>query len=100
MHKKMRPYNVVSFLPAIFKDFWNIVRPDELAMLVGNINPPQIPSPYQSPNISAVQQKKRQFTAISEQNQDKIIQLCRELARNYNTLVIHAEFKPVIGDLD
>ena len=92
--------SLVSFLPAIFKEFWNNVRPDELAMLVGNINPPQIPSPYQSPSISAVQQKKRQFTAMSHQNQEKIVQLCRELARNYNTLVMHAEFKSIIGDLD
>ena len=92
--------SLVSFLPAIFKDFWNTVRPDELAMIVGNINSPQIPSPYNSPSLSAVQQKKRQFTATAEQNQEKIIQLCRELARNYNTLVIHAEFKPVIGELD
>lgn len=25
--------SLVSFLPAIFKDFWNTVRPDELAMI-------------------------------------------------------------------
>ncbi len=92
--------SLISYLPAIFKEFWNVVRPDELAMLVGQINPPQISSPYNSPTLSAVQQKKRQFSAMSEENQEKIIQLCRELVQNYQQLAIHAEFKPLIGELD
>lgn len=92
--------SLLVFLPVIFKDFWNVVRPDELAMIVGVLNTPSVPSPYHSPSLSTVQQKKRQFLALSEESQDKILDLCRELVHNHNALQVHQEFKALVGALD
>lgn len=92
--------SLLVFLPVIFKDFWNMIRPDELAMIVGILNTPSVPSPYHSPSLSTVQQKKRQFLALSEESQDKILDLCRELVHNHNGLQVHQEFKALAGELD
>lgn len=92
--------SLVTYLPAIFKDFWNVVRPDELAMIVGMLTPPTISSPYHSPSLSSVQQKKRQFLALSESTQNKILDLSRELSHNHNQLQVHQEFKSIVGNLD
>jgi hypothetical protein len=92
--------SLLVFLPAIFKDFWNVVRPDELAMIVSVLNIPSVPSPYHSPSLSTVQQKKRQFLALSEESQGKILDLCRELVHNHNALQVHQEFKALVGALD
>lgn len=35
---------LLVFLPAFFKDFWSYVSPNELALLVGTLKVPQLPS--------------------------------------------------------
>ena len=92
--------SLIVYLPAIFRDFWNVVRPDELAMIAGVLSSPAIQSPYHSPSLSTVQHKKRQFSALSAASQAKILGLCRELAHSYNSLQVHPEFKALVGELD
>lgn len=91
--------NLLSFLPSIFKNFWNVVRPDELANIAGLLSVPHIPSPYHNPTVSAVQAKKRQFLALGIAEQQQIIGFCQQLKHNYD-LVFHLEFQSVIVDLD
>src|SRR5690606_30912899 len=38
--------SLLSFLPSIFKNFWNTVRPDELANIAGLVDVPKVQSPY------------------------------------------------------
>lgn len=91
---------LLTYLPAIFKNFWGEVKADDLAMLVGTFKAPELPSPNSPPSLSAVQFKKRQFIALDDNSKDKIISFCRELANSFNKLQIHYEFKQIIGDLD
>lgn len=91
--------NLSSFLPAIFKDFWNTVRPDELATIAGLLTPPKIPSPFPSLSNAAVQSKKRQFLALSTADQQQILQFCILLKKDFD-LRVHLEFQPLIGELD
>ena len=90
---------LLSFLPAIFKDFWNKVRPDELALLAGNLSTPVIPSPYHSPSSQAVMAKKRQFLQLAIVDQQQIKRFCLEIKRNY-PLDMHPEFAPIITEGD
>jgi len=90
---------LLSFLPSIFKNFWNTVRPDELANIAGLLNTPNVSSPYHNPTSSAVQAKKRQFQALAEAEQQQVIDFCRELKKDYD-LNLHLEFQPIIGALD
>lgn len=91
--------NLLSFLPSIFKNFWNTVRPDELANIAGLLDVPQVPSPYHNPSITAVRTKKRQFLILEESEQQKIIGFCQQLKQQYD-LHPHLEFQPIIGALD
>lgn len=91
--------NLLSFLPSIFKNFWNTVRPDELANIAGLLDVPQVPSPYHNPSITAVRTKKRQFLILEKSEQQKIIGFCQQLKQQYD-LHLHLEFQPIIGALD
>lgn len=90
---------LLSFLPSIFKNFWNTVRPDELANIAGLLHIPNVSSPYHNPSSSAVQAKKRQFQALAEAEQQQIIGFCRQLKKDYD-LNLHLEFQLIIGALD
>lgn len=90
---------LLSFLPSIFKNFWNTVRPDELANIAGLLEAPNISSPYHNPSLSAVQSKKRQFQYLKPEEQQQILQFCYLLKQDFN-LDIHLEFQPLIGALD
>ncbi|AUX85696.1 hypothetical protein HYG93_09245 [Acinetobacter sp. SwsAc6] len=91
--------NLLSFLPSIFKNFWNTVRPDELVNIVGLLDVPQVSSPFHNPSIAAVRTKKRQFLILEESEQQKIIGFCQQLKQQYD-LHLHLEFQPIIGALD
>ena len=91
--------NLLSFLPSIFKNFWNTVRPDELVNIVGLLDVPQVPSPFHNPSIAAVRTKKRQFLILEECEKQKIIGFCQQLKQQYD-LHLHLEFQPIIGALD
>ncbi|MHA3116585.1 hypothetical protein E0H86_11805 [Acinetobacter sp. ANC 4635] len=91
--------NLLSFLPSIFKNFWNTVRPDELVNIVGLLDVPQVPSPYHNPGLPAIRTKKRQFLILEESERQKIIGFCRQLKQQYD-LQLHLEFQPIIGALD
>lgn len=91
--------NLLSFLPSIFKNFWNTVRPDDLVNIVGLLDVPQVSSPFHNPSIAAVRTKKRQFLILEESEQQKIIGFCQQLKQQYD-LHLHLEFQPIIGALD
>ena len=91
--------NLMSYLPSIFKNFWNTVRPEELANIAGLLDVPKIESPFHNPSNPTVQIKKRQFQALAETEQQQIIAFCRQLKQHYN-LNLHLEFQPIIGALD
>lgn len=87
--------HLLSFLPCIFKDFWNTVRPDELAILVGELTPPQIASPYLNPSSSAVKSKKRQFLALKPEEQQQVLGFCQMLMQDFD-LKVHLEFQSLV----
>ncbi len=90
--------SLVSYLPAIFKDFWNIIPPAELSIIAGKIDTPNIPSPYRSPSNQAVLTKKRQFVKLDNLDQQQIISFCHQLCQQYS-LQIHHEFKSIIEEI-
>ena len=91
---------LLSFLPAIFKDFWNKVRPDELAMMAGKLDTPNIPSPYHSPGMEAVLNKKRHFQQLGAPEQRRVVQFCRDMRRSHAGLQVHPEFLSLIAESD
>lgn len=70
---------LLVFLPVIFRNFWSVVRPDELALLAGTFQVPNIPSPYPEPSADTITTLKQRFLQLSEHQQASIIGFCREL---------------------
>ena len=87
---------LLVFLPAIFRNFWGKVRPDELALLAGTLKVPSITSPYLDPSADTVAILKRRLLNLPEQDLNKIIRFCRELQPG---LEVRTEMREVIGDL-
>lgn len=67
------------YLPIIYHNFWNTVRPDELALLAGSNQIPEIPSPYNEPDGWLVMSMKNRFLQLSEEARASIISFCHQL---------------------
>lgn len=74
----------VSYLPAIFKDFWNVVPPIELTNIVGNLTPPTIPSPYYSLSDEAVTLLRKKFDVLDHDSKNEVIKLAIQLKKHYS----------------
>lgn len=82
---------LLRFLPAIFKNFWNTVSPKEFANSVGLKAVPIIAFPYITPTKSSVKKIKRHFENLNPSKRQKILFLCQVLRKNHD-LVIHRGF--------
>ena len=67
------------YLPIIYHNFWNTVRPDELAMLAGSTHIPVIPSPYHEPDGWQVLDMKQRFLQLNDQDRASIVAFCHQL---------------------
>jgi hypothetical protein len=72
--------NLLVFLPAIYRNFWGVVRPDELALLAGTLTVPEVASPYTDPSPDTVLVLRRRLLALPESERDCVIGWCRELS--------------------
>lgn len=75
---------LVTFLPAIYKHFWSIIRPDELAILAGSLEAPAIPSPYSEPSKDTVLTLRKKLKALPESEQLRIKEFCHSLEHPLN----------------
>ncbi|RKS28517.1 hypothetical protein BJ917_1399 [Pseudomonas sp. WPR_5_2] len=67
------------YLPIIYHNFWNTVRPDELAMLAGSTQVPMIPSPYHEPDGALVTSMKQRFLQLTEEARASVIAFCHQM---------------------
>lgn len=67
------------YLPIIYHNFWNTVRPDHLAVLAGSTHVPVIPSPYEEPDGWMVLDMKQRFLQLSNQDRASIMAFCHQL---------------------
>lgn len=70
---------LLLFLPVIFRNFWGVVRPDELALLAGTLQIPSIPSPYSEPSPDTIATLKRRLLQLPDQERETLLGFCREL---------------------
>ena len=67
------------YLPIIYHNFWNTVRPEELAMLAGSTHIPVIPSPYHEPDGWQVLDMKQRFLQLNDQDRASNVAFCHQL---------------------
>lgn len=82
---------LISFLPIIFKDFWQHITPADVASLLNSTQIPAVPSPFPYADTATRLAKRKQFVALSEHEQQSIWQFCAAL--EYHHLTINPEFK-------
>lgn len=85
---------LLVYLPAIYRNFWGVVRPDELALLAGTLNVPEVASPYADPSPDTVLVLRRRLLALPESERDCVIALCRELPHR---LEVRMEMRDLLG---
>ena len=71
--------HLVVFLPAIYRNFWGVVRPDELALLAGTLTVPVIASPYPDPSPDTVLALRRRFLQLPELDRERVLGFCHDL---------------------
>ncbi len=71
--------HLLVYLPAIYRNFWTAVRPDEVAMLAGTFKPITVPSPFPDPTPDTVLVMKQRLKAMAPVDREKILAFCRGL---------------------
>jgi hypothetical protein len=74
---------LLVFLPAFFKDFWSYVSPNELALLVGTLKVPQLPSIVSAPDNATVTAMRDKFLQLPKQDQDHIGSFALQLQKSH-----------------
>ena len=87
-------HKIITFMPAIYQNFWHVVKPSDIGLLVGNYAMPEIPSPFPEPAMDTIHMMKKQFLALPEQEQQQIIEFCQQLTY---PLSIRQEFKALMA---
>ncbi|WP_338844541.1 hypothetical protein V8J88_12935 [Massilia sp. W12] len=82
--------HLVTFLPLFFRNFWEKIRPDELAHLAGKLSFPTIPSPCPDLSPEVIRQLKVKFKTLPGSAQGKIIGMVEQL-RNIQKQDIRVE---------
>lgn len=82
---------MLSFLPIIYRNFWNNIKPYDVALLMDSVNPPQIPSPYPEPSSETIFKKTEQFKSFPENKRKELLAFCKN--RLPDTLTIRPECK-------
>lgn len=71
--------HLLVFLPAIYRNFWSVVRPDEVAMLAGTFRAITVPSPFPEPTPDTVLAMKQQLRSLDPAEKEKLLAFCRSL---------------------
>ena len=85
---------LLTFLPALYVNFWGVVRPDELALLVGELEIPAIPSPYLEPSADTLLALKKQLKALPDTDRSTLLSFCRALPHKLTLRPEMREFFP------
>jgi hypothetical protein len=88
--------HLLVYLPAIYRNFWGVVRPDELALLAGTLEVPKIQSPYPDPSPDTVVMLKRRFLSLPEIDRERVLGFCRELPHR---LDVRSEMRELFGEI-
>lgn len=75
---------LATYLPVLYRNFWNSVKPSDLALLAGRYNLPEVPSPFPEPDNHTVSQMKKRLQAMPVQEQERLREFCAELPSNLN----------------
>lgn len=87
--------HLIVFLPAVFRNFWGRVRPDELGLLAGTLRMPNIPSPFPDPGPETVASLKRRLLKLPPLERDRVIEFSLQLVESHG-LEVRQEMRDLL----
>ena len=88
--------HLLTFLPVIYRNFFGAVSPEELALLAGTLQVPEVPSPFPDPSPDTVYVKRQQFLSLPADDQTRIRGFCRQLT--HHQLKVRTEMEFIFGE--
>ncbi|TYT74481.1 hypothetical protein [Desulfobotulus mexicanus] len=76
---RMDMEQLVTFLPAIYQNFWGSIRPDELAAMAQTLQIPTIASPVQEPSPDTLLMLKKRLFNLPPREKERLKSFCKEL---------------------
>jgi hypothetical protein len=87
--------DVVTYLPALYRNVFGTIAPHDLALLAGSLQVPQIPSPWPEPSPDTLRALQARLRKLPEQSARRLRDFCRELPHK---LELRAEMRTWLGD--
>lgn len=96
--KSLRSYDLeqlLIFLPIIYRNFWNKIKPSDLALLSGSLSIPNVPSPFPEPDAHTLLTMKQRLQKLPQENRDQLRDFCSQLP---STLDVRPEMRFFFND--
>ena len=85
---------VVAFMPAVYRNFFGTISPNDLALLTGTLKIPEIPSPFREPDANTVATLQWRLRHLPEDQAGQIRSFCLQLQHK---LEVRAEMRDWLG---
>lgn len=85
--------SLLAYMPIIYRNFWTSIKPQDLGLLVGTYNIPEVPNPFPEPDENTISMMKKRLQNLPELELQKIKNFCQELTHRLN---IRPEMKFVL----
>lgn len=72
---------LVTFMPLFYENFFMVVNPQDLALMAGSLQTPDLSSTYTEPDNDTVQMLKRKFLNLPETARQQVISFAKEMTR-------------------
>lgn len=88
---------LVTFLPAIFENFFLHVAPQDLALLAGSLMIPSVQTPFTEPDAHTVQGLKKKLQNLPEASRQQVIDFAQQLPQRHK-LKVRKEMQSFMED--
>ena len=87
--------DLLTYLPAIYRNLFGAIAPQDLALLTGSLQPPQIASPWPEPSHDTLHALQSRLRKLPPQRAAQLRDFCRQLP---HPLELRAEMRAWLGE--
>lgn len=76
--------HLLTYLPALYRNVWGCIGPHELALLAGQLQIPEIPSPFPEPSADTLTALQRRLLKLPREERQRLHAFCQALPHKLN----------------
>lgn len=76
--------HLLTYLPALYRNVWGCIGPHELALLAGQLQIPEIPSPFPEPSADTLTALQRRLLKLPREERQRLHAFCLALPHKLN----------------